>query len=79
MLRGLMVAELIQTKSDLISYLTTKQIASKNPPINVNVTTALRKMVLTDNDQGRFINNGESKTIEFKSIGGGVYVASIKD
>jgi hypothetical protein len=72
------VADLIQSKGELISYLTTKQIANKYPPVSVNVTTALRKTILTDADQGRFINKGESKSIEFKSIGGGVYVASIK-
>lgn len=72
------MSELIQTKEDLISYLTTKKIASKCPPVSVNVTAKLRKIVLTDENQGRFIHCGAVKEFEFKSISGGVYVASIK-
>lgn len=73
------MSELIQNKAELISYLTTKQIASKEPPKSVNVTTKLRRIVMTDEMQGKFIHKGSSKTFEFKSVGGGVYVASIKD
>lgn len=68
---------LIQTKEDLISYLTTKQITSKSPPTKVNVTTKLRRDVLTDELQGKFIQGGKVRQFKFKSIGGGVYEASI--
>lgn len=71
------MSELITNKEDLISYLTTKKIASSKPPESVMVTTSLRRKVLTDEMQGRFIHNGKYSTIEFKSIGGGVYKASI--
>lgn len=73
------MSELIQTKEDLISYLTTKQIASKEPPKTVNVSTKLRKLILTDEMQGKFINNGCVKKFGFKSIGGGVYSAFIEE
>ena len=68
---------LIQTKEDLIEYLTTKQIASKFPPDKVYVTSNLRKIVMTDAQQGKFIHKGRVKKFIFKSIGGGVYEASI--
>ena len=73
------MSELIRTKEELISYLTTKRIASKIPPKSVNVTTGLRKLVLTDEYQGKFINKGCVREFEFKSLGGGVYSASIKE
>lgn len=73
------MSELIRNKQDLIWYLTTKKIASKNPPEYVNVTTALRKSVLTDETQGFFIHKGQHREFEFKSMGGGVYRASIKE
>ena len=72
------MTELIQTKQDLIDYLTTKQIASKEPPKSVNVTTRLRRIVMTDELQGRFIHRGLSKRFIFKSLGGGVYSAEIE-
>lgn len=72
------MSELIQSKGDLIFYLTNKQIASKEPPKSVNVTTRLRRVVMTDELQGEFIHKGRSKQFEFKSLGGGVFQASIK-
>lgn len=72
------MSELIRSKEDLIWYLTTKKIASKNPPEHVNVTSSLRKYVLTDEMQGFFIHKGQHSEFEFKSMGGGVYRASIK-
>lgn len=69
--------ELIKNKDDLISYLTTKRIASKSPPSSVMVTTKLRRIVLTDVHQGAFILHGMHRNVEFKSIGGGVYKAFI--
>lgn len=72
------MSELIRHKQDLIEYLTTKRIASKNPPEHVNVTSSLRKSVLTDETQGFFIHKGQHREFEFKSMGGGVYRASIK-
>lgn len=69
--------ELITNKEDLISYLTTKKIASLKPPESVMVTTSLRRKILTDEMQGCFINNGKHCKFDFKSIGGGVYKASI--
>ena len=71
------MTELIQSREDLIFYLTNKQIASKEPPKSVNVTTRLRRVIMTDEMQGRFIHKGTSKLFEFKSVGGGVYQASI--
>ena len=73
------MSELIRHKQDLIEYLTTKRIANKNPPEHVNVTTALRKSVLTDETQGFFIHKGQHREFEFKSLGGGVYQAKIKE
>jgi hypothetical protein len=73
------MTELIQTKSELIDYLTTKRIASKEPPKSVNVTTSIRKLIMTDEMQGEFIHNGRSKRFEFKNLGGGVWSASIAD
>lgn len=72
------MAELIQDKEDLIFYLTTNQIASKNPPASVNVTASIRKSIMTDGLQGKFIHKGRSRQFEFKNLGGGVYQASIK-
>lgn len=72
------MTELIKNKDDLISYLTVKKIASKEPPKSVNVTTRLRREVMTDDMQGSFIHNGRHRKFEFKSLGGGVYSASIK-
>lgn len=72
------MSELIRNKQDLIWYLTTKQIAGKNPPEYVNVTSALRKSVLTDETQGTFIHKGRHREFDFKNLGGGVYRASIK-
>lgn len=73
------MSELITSKEDLISYLTTKKIASSEPPRNVMVTSILRRKVLTDERQGRFIHKGRWSRFEFKSIGGGVYEASISE
>ena len=73
------MSELIRHKQDLIEYLTTKRIASKNPPKHVNVTSSLRKSVLTDETQGFFIHKGQHREFEFKSMGGGVYQAKIKE
>lgn len=70
---------LIRNKEDLIWYLTTKKIANKNPPEHVNVTSALRKSVLTDELQGAFIHKGRHSEFEFLNLGGGVYQAKIKD
>ena len=72
------MSELIRNKQDLIWYLTTKKIASKNPPESVNVTAALRKSVLTDELQGAFIYKGAHTEFDFQNLGGGVYRASIK-
>jgi hypothetical protein len=69
--------ELIKTKNDLIWYLTTKQVASKNPPEFAYVSTALRKNILTDEYQGKVIVSGTVKRFKFESIGGGVWKASI--
>lgn len=71
------MSELIRVKSDLIEYLTVKQIASKSPPSFAYVSTVVRKIILTDENQGKFIHKGCSKSFEFESIGGGVYKASI--
>ena len=73
------MSELIQTKEDLVSYLTTKQIASKEPQKQVNVSTKLRRLILTDELQGKFIHKGAVKKFGFKSIGGGVYTAFIEE
>ena len=73
------MSELIRHKQDLIEYLTTKRIASKKPPEHVNVTSSLRKSVLTDEMQGFFIHKGQHREFEFKSLGGGVYQAKIKE
>lgn len=73
------MSELIRHKQDLIEYLTTKRIASKNPPKHVNVTSSLRKSVLTDEMQGFFVHEGRHREFEFKSMGGGVYQAKIKE
>ena len=72
------MSELIKNKQDLVWYLTTKKIASKNPPEYVNVTSKLRKSVLTDELQGAFIYKGRHTEFDFKNLGGGVYRASIK-
>lgn len=73
------MCELIRHKQDLIEYLTTKRKASKNPPEHVNVTSALRKSVLTDELQGAFIYKGRHTEFDFENLGGGVYRASIKE
>jgi len=44
----------------------------------VMVDTKIRREVLTDINQGKTIINGKVRTIQFKSIGGGVYRASIE-
>lgn len=72
------MTELIKNKEDLVSYLTTKKICSKYPPKSVMVTTKLRKEVLTDELQGKFIHNGLVRDLCFEGIGGGVYKAYIK-
>ena len=72
------MSELIQTKECLVHYLTTKQIASKYPPKSANVTSRLRKLVMTDDLQGKFSHNGKVKKLKFDSLGGGVYAASIE-
>ena len=72
------MSELIENKEDLISYLTTKQIASKEPPKSVNVSTRLRRVVMTDEMQGRFVYKGSIREFVFSNLGGGVYSASIK-
>ncbi len=71
------MTELIKTREDLISYLTTKKIASKNPPQSVIVTTKLRRLIMTDENQGRFIHKGMHMRFGFESLGGGVYKAFI--
>ena len=73
------MSELIQSKEDLIQYLTTKRIASKSPPESVNVTTKLRRVVMTDESQGKFVHKGRVRQFVFKSLGGGVYSASINE
>ena len=72
------MTDLIQNKQDLIDYLTVKPIASKEPPKTVNVTTKLRRIVMTDEMQGKFIHKGRFKRFVFKSLGGGVYSAEIE-
>lgn len=71
--------ELITSKADLISYLTTKKIASKHPPESVYVSTKLRKQILIGEDQGGFIHKGLHMEFEFTNKGGGVYEAKLKD
>lgn len=44
----------------------------------VMVDTKIRREVLTDINQGKTIIGGRVRIIEFKSMGGGVYRASIK-
>jgi len=63
----------------LISYLTTKKLASKSLPESVNVSTSLRKQIMTDEMQGKFIHKGTVKVFKFDSLGGGVYKAYIAD
>lgn len=70
--------DLINNKSELVSYLTTKQIASKAPPKTVMVTAAVRRKVLTDEMQGKFIQKGAVHRLDFEPMGGGVYKAFIK-
>jgi hypothetical protein len=71
------MGELIQTRMGLLAYLTTAQIASKNPPRSVNVSALLRRQILTGPEQGKIIHEGEGHIFRFKSIGGGVYEASL--
>lgn len=71
------MSELIKTKEDLLSYLTTKQICSKNPPEFAYVSTALRRSVMIDEQQCKVIVGGTVKQFTFENIGGGVYKASI--
>lgn len=71
------MTELVKTKGDLIAYLTTNQIASREPPKSVYVTAKLRQIVLTDETQGKFIHKGCVKRFVFKNLGGGVYSAEI--
>ena len=73
------MSELIQTKECLVHYLTTKKIASKYPPASVNVTSRLRRIVMTDEMQGAFSHNGRVDKLNFKSLGGGIYSASIEN
>lgn len=70
--------DLIQNKEELIAHLTTKKIASKEPPNSVNVTARIRKIVMTDERQGKFSHNGKIEEFAFKNLGDGVYRASIK-
>ena len=72
------MGELIKSKQDLIDYLTSKQVASKEPPKSVYVTAALRRLIMTDEKQGRFVHKGRVKRFEFKNLGGGVYLAEIE-
>ena len=72
------MSQLIRSKEELVSYLTTKLVASKLPPESVNVTTKIRREVMTDELQGRFVLAGRYKKLKFKSLGGGVYLASIE-
>jgi hypothetical protein len=67
----------IQNREDLIHYLTTKQVARKTPPTSVNVTTKIRRLILTGEMQGKFVDAGTVKRFKFDSIGGGVYEASV--
>lgn len=69
--------ELIQSKEDLISYLTTKKLASKSLPDSVNVSTRIRRIIMTDEMQGKFVHNGRVRMFKFESLGGGVYKAYI--
>ena len=72
------MSELIQNKEDLISYLTSKQLCRKTPPDSVNVTSRLRREVMTDETQGWFIVGGAHKKFKFENAGGGVFIASIQ-
>jgi hypothetical protein len=71
------MSDLITTKAELISYLTTKQIASKEPPKFVFVKTKVRADIMTDETQGTFIHKGRVMRFNFESVGGGVWKASI--
>lgn len=69
--------ELIKNKEDLIWYLTTPTGISKRIPTTVNVTSELRKKILTDHLQGYFILKGCRMKFGFKNLGGGVWSAFI--
>lgn len=44
----------------------------------VNVGTKVRREVMLSNDQGRIVMDGRVKQIVFKSLGGGVWNASLE-
>jgi len=69
--------ELIQSTEDLIEILTQKQLCSSELRKSVNVTSKLRRIVLTDVGQGRFIHNGIFHEFNFTNLGGGVYNVTI--
>lgn len=72
------MTEAVSTKEELINYLTTKPLAKKEPPNSVYVTGKVRKEILTDEQQGKFIYKGSVVMIGFKNLGGGVYEAYIE-
>jgi len=76
---GKKMPEFIQSKEELISYLTTKRLCRKTPPDSVNVTAKIRREVMTDEKQGRFVVDGSHKLLKFENAGGGVYIASIQE
>ena len=71
------MTDLIQNKKELISYLTSNKLCSRKPPDSVNVSTKLRREVMTDETQGWFVIDGTHKKLKFENAGGGVYIASI--
>ena len=66
---------LITSEQDLISYLTSMRVG-RQPKI-AYVTTSLRRDVMAGEMQGKFIHEGQVHSFNFKSLGGGVYEASI--
>ena len=65
--------ELINYEKGLFNWFTSKQLCNREYNKQVFVSTKIRKLIMTGDNQGRLTIDGVVKMYVFKSVGGGVY------
>ena len=67
------MSELINNEKELCDWFTSKQLCSNELNKQVFISTRVRKLILTGDNQGRVTIDGTVKMFVFKPVGGGVY------
>lgn len=72
------MSELIRNKEDLINWFNSREVCCKEKNKEAFVSTKLRKEVMTDPQQGKAVFDGTVKRFDFKNLGGGVWLVTLK-